>query len=221
MKNKRVSSKINSEKFKSLKDLEFFCNYNKTVSKDKFKNSLTKSEISYYDNLFERPSPKKVQIAQKLYSINSNIFNDYYRLSKSEYENKVEELDFSVEEVKQLMRDLKESEIKLKKNIKVHRGFEVVNIDAKKLKETQGYISTSVDKAIACGYTRGTGKSISIEVPKGVRIMYLRKYSIYQKHLEVLIPPKYYIYEYKEENIVKYKVKKRKNQNLNKKNNII
>jgi len=41
--------------------------------------------------------------------------------------------------------------------------------------------------------------------------MYLRKYSIYPKHMEVLIPPIYYIQEYKEENIAKYQIRKRKN----------
>lgn len=95
------------------------------------------------------------------------------------------------------MRCLKKSEIKLKKDIIVYRGFNVFNIDSKKLNETYGYISTSVDKAIACGYTRGTGEVISIEILKGTKIMYLRKYSTYPKHMEVLIPPKYYIHEYK------------------------
>jgi len=211
MKNKKHKNKNNSKKANSLKDLEFYCNYNKSVSKNKFKNSLTKSEISYYDNLLENQIPKEAQLAQEAYSIESDPFNDYYRLSKREYKEKIKELDSNVGELEQLIRDLKKSEIKLKKNTIVHRGFQVFNIDSIKLRETQGYISTSVDKAIACGYTRGIGEVISIEVPKGTEIMYLRKYSIYPKHMEVLIPPKYNIHEYKEENIVKYIVKKRKN----------
>ena len=119
------------------------------------------------------------------------------------------------------MRCLKKSEIKLKKDIIVYRGFNVFNIDSKKLNETYGYISTSVDKAIACGYTRGTGEVISIEIPKGTKIMYLIKYSTYPKHMEVLIPPKYYIHEYKEGNTTKYIVRQRKKQYLNNILNII
>jgi len=221
MNNKKHKTKNNSKPPNSLKDLEFYCNYNKSVSKNKFKNSLTKSEISYYDNLLETSIPEKAQIAQEAYSIESDLFNDYYKLSKSEYGEKIKEDDSNVKELGQLMRDLKKSEIKLKKDIIVHRGFDVGPIDSKKLKETKNYISTSVDKAIACGYTRGTGEVISIEVPKGTKIMYLRKYSIYPRHMEVLIPPKYHIHEYKEENIIKYKVRKRKKQYLNNILNII
>lgn len=211
MENKKLKSKNNSKEINSLKDLGFYCNYNKSISKNKFKNSLTKSEIRYYDNLLETPIPEEAQIAQEAYSIESDIFNDYYKLSKSEYKEMIKESNSNVREVEQLMRNLGKSEIKLKKNIIAHRGFDRANIDSKKLKETQGYISTSVDKAIACGYTRGIGGVISIEIPKGTKIMYLRKYSIYPKHMEVLIPPEYYIHEYKERNITKYKIKKEKN----------
>jgi len=211
MENRKQNSKKNSKEVNSLKDLEFYCNYNKSVSKNKFKNSLTKSEISYYDNLLETPIPKEAQIAQKLYSIESDIFNDYYKLSKSEYKEMIKELNSNVKEVEQLMGNLKKSEMKLKKDIIVYRGFDRINIDSMKLKQTQGYISTTVDKAIACGYTRGTGEVISIEVLKGTKIMYLRKYSIYPHHIEVLIPPEYYIQEYKESNTAKYIVRKRKN----------
>jgi len=208
-------NKKNSKKVNSLKDLEFYCNYNKSVSKNKFKNSLTKSEISYYDNLLETPIPKESQIAQETYSIESDIFNDYYNLPKDEYEKNIKKDDSNIIEVEHLIKYLKKSEIKLNKDILVHRGFNVLNIDSEKLKEIQGYISTSVDKAIACGYTRGTGDVISIKVPKRTKIMYLRKYSTYPHHMEVLIPPKYYIQEYKEDNTVKYMIKKRKKQNLN------
>ena len=211
MSNEKNKSKNNSKETNSLKDLEFYCNYNKSVSKNKFKNSLTKSEITYYDNLLETLIPKEAQIAQETYSIESNIFNDYYNLPKNEYEESIKKEDSNVVEVEHLMNCLKKSEIKLKKDIIVHRGFNVFNIDSKKLRETQGYISTSVDKAIACGYTRGTGDLISIKVPKWTKIMYLRKYSTYPKHMEVLIPPEYYIHGYKECNATKYIVKKRKN----------
>ena len=210
MKNKKLKSKKSLKKSNSLKDLEFYCNYNKGVSKNKFKNGLTKSAISYYDNLLETPLSEKAQIAQEIYSVKSDVFNDYYRLSKNEFEEKIKEEESNVREVEQLMRDLKKSEIKLKKDIIVHRGFNVFNINSKKLKDTYGYISTSVDEAIACGYTRGTGEVISIEVPKRTEIMYLRKYSIYPKHMEVLIPQKYYIHKYKDGNIGKYEIRTRK-----------
>jgi hypothetical protein len=209
MKGKNQKSKNNSKKVNSLKDLEFYCNYNKTASKNKFKNGLTKSEISYYDNLLETLIPEEAQIAQEAYSIDSDDFNDYYKLPKFEYEEKIKKLNLNVEKLEQLMTNLKKSEITLKKDIIVHRGFEVVKINSKKLRETQGYISTSVDKAIACGYTRGMGEVISIKVPKRTIIMYLRKNSIYPKHMEVLIPPEYYIHEYKEENSTKYIIRKR------------
>jgi len=101
-----------------------------------------------------------------MYSIESDFFNDYYRLSENEYGEKIKEDDSNIKEVEELIRDLKKSEVNLKKGIIVYRGFNVFNIYSKKLKDTYGYISTSVDKSIACGYTRGIGEIISIEIPK-------------------------------------------------------
>lgn len=66
MENKKQKSEKNSKKANSLKDLELHCNYNKSVSKSKFKSSLTKNEISCYDNLLEISIPKEAQIAKRL-----------------------------------------------------------------------------------------------------------------------------------------------------------
>ena len=85
MKKRKIESIENLNPNNSLKDFEFYCNYNKKVRKNKFKNSLTPSEIIYFDNLLETPIPKEAQIAQKAYSKKSDIFNNFYRLSKEEF----------------------------------------------------------------------------------------------------------------------------------------
>jgi len=92
---------------------------------------------------------------------------------------------------------LKKSEFILEEDITVTRGYGSSKIDSDKLKKTKGYISTSLDKAISRGYTTVEGKDIRIKVRKGTKIMYLRNYSKYPNHMEVLIPPEYYIPEVK------------------------
>jgi len=210
MKKKKLEFKKNSNLDNSLKDFMFYINYNENISKNKFKNSLNSMKIDYYDNLLETSIPKEAQIAQRMYSEESDIFNDFYRLSKEKFNKKLMELELTTDEVEVYINNLKKSEIILKKDIVVYRGFTVFNINPNKLKETHGFISTSVDKAIAVGYTQGIGKVIPVQIPKETKIMYLRKHSIYPNHMEVLIPPEYYIHGYKVKNQVKYIIRKRK-----------
>jgi len=48
-----------------------------------------------------------------------------------------------------------------------------------------------LDPAISKGYTRGKGEVEAIKIPKGTKIMYLRKHSEYPNHLELVIPDNY------------------------------
>ncbi|MCL2114811.1 MAG: hypothetical protein FWH29_01145 [Methanobrevibacter sp.] len=181
--------------------------YNSTVGKANFMNSLSETQIRNYDNMLIRNIPKESQDAHKAYSIDSNIFNDYYRMFKKEFKEMYG--DITRKEVKILINDLKKSIIILEEDITTFRGFNIMDIDPVKLREVGGLISTSVDEAIAIGYTRGTGKTIELIVLKGTPVMYLRKYSIYPNHMEVLIPPEYYIKEYEKKGKLLYKVVKR------------
>lgn len=110
---------MKKKKLKSKKDfdLDNTLNYpisniiNKNTKKKKFKNILTRSEIKYYDDLLEVPIPKESQKAQKKYSQDSDIFNNYYRLNKKEFNKKYGPIEKKIES---LIKDLNNSKIILK-----------------------------------------------------------------------------------------------------------
>lgn len=183
--------------------------YNARVGKSEYINSLNENEIKKYDNTLFTKIPEESQIAHRKYSHDSDIFNNYYRLSEKEFKKFLKLENLNIKEVEKNIANLKKGSIVLKEDLVVYRGFDIKNIDPIKLKTTEGFISTSLDEAISIGYTRGTGRAIKITIPKGTRVMYVKDYSIYPNHLEVVIPPEYCTVEYKVSNQLLYKIVKR------------
>ena len=92
----------------------------------------------------------------------------------------------------------------------VFKGFKRPNIDVDRVNSKKIFISTSIDEAVANGYTRGSGDYIPIKLPKDIQRIYNKKYSKYPNHMEIDVPPEYYIHEYKINNKTFYEFRKRK-----------
>jgi hypothetical protein len=158
------------------------------------KNRLSSNEIYNIDKDFIQEMPKEAKKAQRLYSEDSDIFNEYFRGYTEKTLRYIEEVDMKLEDIKNHITNLKKSMIVTKKDYIVYRGV-IGKFDVNRFNSSDGFISTSFDRAIAKGYTRGNGDVVPIRVPKGTPVMYIRHNSIYPNHLELLIPDNYYLKE--------------------------
>jgi len=182
--------------------------YNANVGKVYYKNSLSEEQIKYFDDLLGTKIPKESRISHKLYSTDSNIVNDYLSISNKNFMKNYGENGVKIAE-KQI-KGLNASKIVTNEDLIVYKGFKTTkNIDVSRINDKNRYVSTSLDKAVAIGYTRGAGNYISIKIPKGTEVIYIRKYSEYPNHMEILITPEYYIHESKINGRLIQEVKKR------------
>jgi len=195
----------NPDRVKSLKSIETF---NMKANKADMKNSLSFEEIRDIDSDFmPQEMPKEAKVAQRWYSEESDIFNNFFR-NYDKFLKKLSELNISKKEVIDGINDLKKSIVLTKKEYIVYRGIGG-KFDVNRFNKSGGFISTTFDKAIACGYTRGNGEVITIKVPKGTSLMYIRTNSIYPNHMEILIPDTYYLKPLNVKGKVEYHVTKR------------
>jgi len=81
--------------------------YNSTVGKRWFINSLSKNEIISFDKFFAKNIPIESQIVQRKYSIDSDICNDYYRLSGKDLNKLLLKKGISIHEIEQDIENLK------------------------------------------------------------------------------------------------------------------
>jgi len=110
---------------------------------------------------------------------------------------------------KRQLKNLNASKVITTEDMVVHKGFEKGPFDANIINNKNSFISTSIDEAISIGYTRGTGEHISIKIPKGTEVIYLRKYSKFPNHMEIVISPEYYIHKSKVRCKLMYEIRKR------------
>jgi len=184
--------------------------HNANVGKSDYKNSLSYEEMKHYDDTLGTKVPKESQKAHRLYSVDSNIVNDYLSLSNKEFLKKYSNDGWTIPKVEKQLTGLKKSQITTNEDTIVYKGFKTTSkIDVNRVNNKNGYISTSLDEAVAIGYTRSKGDYISIKIPKGTEVIYLRKYSEYPNHMEIMISPKYKIHEYKVNGKLMYEVRKR------------
>jgi len=185
------TSKDSKEKFTIDLKQKAIEPYNMRASKKDMKNSLSSKEIHNIDKDFmPQIMPKEAKLAQYDYSVDSKLFNEYFRGFSKETLMDMRELDTTIKDVEKMIIDLKKSIIRTKKDYIVYRGV-IGKFDVNRFNKSGGFIATSFDKAIAKGYTRGKGEVIAIKVPKGTPVMYIRHNSIYPDHIELLIPDNY------------------------------
>ncbi|MDR0911111.1 MAG: ADP-ribosyltransferase [Methanobrevibacter sp.] len=177
--------------------------------KSNYVNSLSEKQIKYADELLGTKIPKESQISHWKYSLNSNITNDYCSLSEKEFLKKYKPHNLTIDDVKKDIDNFNKSSVVLKEDIIVYKGLSKKNPDIKRINDKNMFISTSLDESVAIGYTRGKGDYMTIKVPKGTRIIYLRKYSEYPNHMEIVIPPEYKIKEIKVGKEITYEFVKR------------
>jgi len=226
MKKSLIKSKENDSKKENLKDFkeefskeEFRIklkekaieSYNIQASKKDMKNSLSPEEIYNIDKDFiPQIMPKEAKLAQYEYSVDSTLFNAYFRGISDKLKTTMEKSGISAKVIEKGIDDLKKSIVVTKKDYIVYRGIEG-EFDLKRFNDSGGFISTSFDKAISKGYTRGKGEVIAIKVSKGTFVMYIRHNSVYPHHMELLIPENYKLKELVRKGKKEYIVIKRNN----------
>jgi len=202
MEKRLIKSKEKSSKKEKLKDSkkEFTIDlkqkaiesYNITASKKDMKNSLSSEEIYAIDKDFIQKMSKEAKKMQYEYSVNSTLFNEYFRGFSEETLIDMKKIGLSIKDIEKMINDLKKSMVVTKKEYIVYRGIIGV-FDVDRFNKSGGFISTSFDKAISKGYTRGKGEVVPIKVPRGTHVIYIRNNSIYPNHMELLIPDNYYL----------------------------
>jgi hypothetical protein len=183
--------------------------HNIKYGKSKYKNSLSKKQIKYADEFLGTKIPKKSEKIHKFYSEDSNFLNGYYFMKREEYIKKINSMGLNIYDVEKQIANFNKSSIVLKEDIIVYKGLSSKNPNIKSLNNKKMFISTSLDESVAIGYTRGEGDYMKIKVPKGTRIIYLRKYSKYPNHMEIVIPPEYKLKEIKSDKEIIYEFVKR------------
>ena len=205
-----INSKESDSKEKNLKkDIE---SYNMGASKKDMKNSLSSKEIYNIDKDLIKEIPKESKKAQELYSKSSDIFNEYFRGYEEKTLKEMAKANLKIEDVKNHITNLKKSTVTTKKEYVVYRGV-TGKFDVNRFNKSDGFISTSFDKAIAKGYTRGNGEIVVIRVLKGTPVMYIRQNSIYPLHMELLMPDDFYLKKLASKGKNEYVVTKRKLKN--------
>ncbi|MCL2114616.1 MAG: hypothetical protein FWH29_00160 [Methanobrevibacter sp.] len=160
--------------------------YNTTVHKSNYLNSLSHGKISRLDNMYEKSQPLEVQETHKIFSKDSNMLNDfvkaegwneelgnYWKISKFQY-------DLMINNFERSLTSLKEP-TNLYKGI----SFSTKDADLNILRNDMNtFSSTSFDPAIAKGYAGKNGAVLVIHALKHTNGVYLRQYSHYPKHME-------------------------------------
>jgi hypothetical protein len=183
--------------------------HNIKYGKSKYKNSLSKKQIKYVDELLGTKIPKTAEKPHNLYSLDSDIVNGRFSFSEIKYQKLLHDYGLTMKDAEKIIIDFNKSSIVLKEDIIVYKGLSRKNPDIKKINDKKIFISTTLDESVAIGYTRGRGDYMAIKVPKGTRIIYLRKYSEYPNHIEVVIPPEYKLKEIKIGKEITYEIVKR------------